>query len=225
MLQEMLELQEELHWLETPPVFVGGAALHCYLDDFARSQLRTTKDIDIILFQITSSMEWMHFEEKLRTLQWSPDMDGPMCRYLSPKGKMVDFLFPSSAVMGFSNRWYPKVIENPLIHTIDGRTLRIAQPAIYLATKIEAFVGRGQADPFDSQDLEDIVALIDGCRTIVASFQEQDLEIRVWIGDHLRHIRAQSWFATLCLGNIPRGGDERMREQQFLEKWKSLHIR
>ena len=54
MLQEMLELKEELHWLEMPPIFVGGAALHCYLDDFARSQLRTTKDIDLILFQITS---------------------------------------------------------------------------------------------------------------------------------------------------------------------------
>lgn len=64
MIQEMLELQEELHWLETPPIFVGGVALHCYLDDFARSQLRTTKDIDLILFQITSPMQWIDFEKQ-----------------------------------------------------------------------------------------------------------------------------------------------------------------
>lgn len=42
MLQEMRELKAELYWLDTPPIFVGGAALHCYLDDLVR---RTTKDV------------------------------------------------------------------------------------------------------------------------------------------------------------------------------------
>ena len=92
MIQEMLELQEELHWLETPPIFVGGAALHCYLDAFARSQLRTTKDIDLILFQITSSMQWIEFEEQLRQMKWSPDMNGPMCLtvFLHEVGNIVE---------------------------------------------------------------------------------------------------------------------------------------
>jgi hypothetical protein len=222
MLQEMLELQEELHWLEMPPIFVGGAALHCYLDDFARSQLRTTKDIDLILFQITSSIQWMDFERQLRQMKWSPDMNGPMCRYSSPKGKMVDFLFPSSEVMGFSNQWYAKVVENPLSYNIHGKHLLIAQPALYLATKIEAFLSRGQAEPFDSQDLEDIVALMDGCSELVTSFQEQDQELREWIRSHLEDIQSQSWFETLCIGNLPRGGDERTREQRFLARWKRL---
>ena len=35
------------------------------------------------------------------------------------------------------------------------------------------FVG-GAAEPFDSQDLEDIVALIDGCIELESSFQEED---------------------------------------------------
>ena len=156
--------------------------LHCYLDDFARSQLRTTKDIDVILFQITSSMQWMEFEHRLRQMKWSPDMNGPMCRYISPNGKMVDFLFPSSEVMGFSNRWYERVVENPLSYTVNEHQLLIAQPALYLATKIEAFLSRGQAEPFDSQDLEDIVALINGCIELESSFHEQDQELREWIG-------------------------------------------
>ena len=224
MLQKMLELQEELDWLEKPPIFVGGAALYCYLDDFARSQLRTTKDIDVILFQISSSMQWMDFENTLRQLKWSPDMNGPMCRYISPKGKVVDFLFPSSEVTGFSNQWYSKVVENPLSYQIQGHHLLIAQPVLYLATKIEAFLSRGQAEPFDSQDLEDIVALIDGCSELVTSFQEQDQELREWIGSHLGDIQSQFWFEALCVGNLPRGGNEQMREQRFLGKWKEFSI-
>lgn len=224
MLQEMLELQQELDWLKTPPIFVGGAALHCYLDDFARSQLRTTKDIDLILFQITSPLQWIDFENRLRTMKWSPDIDGPMCRYISPKGKLVDFLFPSSEVMGFSNRWYTNVVDNPLSYAINGHHILIAQPALYLATKIEAFLSRGQNEPFDSQDLEDIVALIDGCSELIASFQEQDEKIREWIALQLRDIQSQSWFNTLCIGNLPRGGDEQIREQWFMKKWKDLSV-
>ncbi|MAA79337.1 MAG: hypothetical protein CL916_08755 [Deltaproteobacteria bacterium] len=145
-----------------------------------------------------------------------------MCRYISPKGKMVDFLFPSSEVMGFSNQWYAKVVENPLSHHIQENHLLIAQPVLYLATKIEAFLSRGQAKPFESQDLEDIVALIDGCSVLVTSFQEQDQELREWIRSHLGDIQSQSWFETLCVGNLPRGGDERTREQRFLTRWKRL---
>ena len=155
-------------------------------------------------------------------MKWSPDMNGPMCRYSSPKGKMVDFLFPSSEVMGFSNQWYAKVVENPLPYNIQEHPLLIAQPALYLATKIEAFLSRGETEPFESQDLEDIVALMDGCSELVASFQEQDQDIRKWIGSHLEDIQSQSWFETLCIGNLPRGGDERTREQRFLDRWKRL---
>ena len=107
-------------------------------------------------------------------------------------------------------------------YAIHGKQLLIAQPALYLATKIEAFLSRGHAEPFDSQDLEDIVALMDGCSELVASFQEQDQDIREWIGSHLEDIQSQSWFETLCIGNLPRGGDERTREQQFLARWKRL---
>ena len=59
MIQEMSALKKELYWLESPLIFVGGAALHFYLDDFARSQLRTTKDIDIIITKIVTSMDWI----------------------------------------------------------------------------------------------------------------------------------------------------------------------
>jgi len=37
---------DELAWLEPPPVYVGGAVVPLFLDDFGRSQMRPTEDVD-----------------------------------------------------------------------------------------------------------------------------------------------------------------------------------
>ena len=141
--------------------------------------------------------------------------------YLQKESWLI-FYFRHQKSWGFLIDGTQTLWITPLSYAINGHHILIAQPALYLATKIEAFLSRGQNEPFDSQDLEDIVALIDGCTELVTSFQEQDQELREWIGSHLGDIQSQSWFETLCIGNLPRGGDERTREQQFLARWKRL---
>jgi hypothetical protein len=71
-------------------------------------------------------------------------------------------------VLGFSNRWYPTAIETAQTFPIAGHNLRIVTPALFVATKLEAFHGRGGGDVFASHDLEDIVAVADGRPEIVA---------------------------------------------------------
>ncbi len=39
----------DLSWVEPEPVFVGGATIGLFLDDFGRSQFRPTKDVDCIV--------------------------------------------------------------------------------------------------------------------------------------------------------------------------------
>jgi hypothetical protein len=45
---------------------------------------------------------------------------------------------------------------------------RIVTPPLFIATKREAFHGRGANDIFGSRDLEDVVTLVDGRPTITA---------------------------------------------------------
>ncbi len=105
------QVAQELDWLESKPVFVGGATLGLYLDEMGRSQLRTTYDVDCIIPSITSRTGWWQLEKQLRSRGWAPDSTGPICRYLSPGGAIVDLMTVDPAVLGFSGRWYPGAPE------------------------------------------------------------------------------------------------------------------
>ena len=56
---------------------------------------------------------------------------------------------------------------------------------LFVATKLEAFKGRGRGDVFNSSDLEDIIAVIDGRATIVAEIQKQTAELRTYVGTEI----------------------------------------
>ena len=65
-------------------------------------------------------------------------------------------------ILGFSNRWYALAIETAETRTVAGLQVRIVTPALFVATKLEAFRGRGRGDMVTSHDLEDIVTVVDG---------------------------------------------------------------
>lgn len=71
-------------------------------------------------------------------------------------------------VLGFSNRWYPAAIEAAQTLEIAEHDVRVVIPALFIATKLEAFHGRGDGDVVSSHDLEDIVAVLDGRPEIAA---------------------------------------------------------
>ncbi len=68
----------------------------------------------------------------------------------------VDFMPDNEAILGFSNRWYATGIETAVTRTLaDDLEIRVLTPAIFVATKLEAFEERGQNDLFMSLDAED----------------------------------------------------------------------
>jgi len=222
LIQQIKHLVQELSWLEPPPVFIGGATIGLYLDAFGRSQLRTTIDVDIIVPRITTYLQWTVLEAKLREHSWSPMMKGPICRYVSPSGILVDMLPCHPEILGFAGKWYPVIAEDYIEVVVDGVAIRIAQPAHLLASKIEAFEDRGNDDPVMSHDFEDIVSLVDGCGGLFASVVEQSDVTRNWIVAKLQHFQQSNWFIDATLGSLPRGGNQGDREKQFMDKWKRL---
>ena len=57
----------------------------------------------------------------------------------------------------------------PKVQGIAGYDARIVTPPLFIATKLEAFHGRGGDDLFTSHDLEDIIAVVDGRAEIIGS--------------------------------------------------------
>lgn len=141
--------------LLTHVTFVGGSTTVLFVDDSAHHGVRSTDDVDVIV-DVATLVEYHEFSQRLRELGFREDMDGPICRWLidTETGSVkLDVMPIDDAILGFSNRWYKAAIEDATeIALPNGIVIRLVTPAYFLATKFEAFAGRGEGDYF-SHDL------------------------------------------------------------------------
>ncbi len=106
----------------------------------------------------------------MRSLGFKNDIvSGVICRYII-QGIIVDIMPTDPTVIGFSNRWYPEGFERAILFVLDGQTtIRIFSLPYFVASKWEAFKGRGNNDYRTSKDFEDLVYLLEN----VDDFEEQ----------------------------------------------------
>src|SRR5262249_56942500 len=69
---------------------------------------------------------------------------------------------------------------------VAGHRVRIGTPALFIATKLEAFRGRGRGDVFASHDLEDIIAVVDGRPEIVSDVTAASSGVREYIAGEIQ---------------------------------------
>ncbi|MEM9461433.1 MAG: hypothetical protein AAGF11_45135, partial [Myxococcota bacterium] len=145
-------------------VFIGGATTSLYLTDSAAPAVRSTTDVDVIV-NVGSYAEYSgELRDALRELGAREDMteDAPLCRW-TLKGVSVDVMAPDERVLQFTNRWYSRVLESPRLRRLpNGIEIFVTTGPLFLATKVEAFNGRGGGDFLSSKDMEDIIIIFDG---------------------------------------------------------------
>src|ERR1700722_12223362 len=125
-------------------VFVGGAVTSLLVTDQGAGLPRTTLDVDAIA-EISSYAEYTAFGERLRALGYSEDTseDAPLCRWVH-SGTILDVMPLDEKILGFSNRWYRAAMEASTTHQLlRDLDIRAVTASYFLATKIEAFKGRG----------------------------------------------------------------------------------
>ena len=147
--------------------FVGGCATGLLITDPGAAPVRPTLDVDAIV-EIASYAELVVLEERLRKLGFQPaHREGaPICRW-THEGLIFDLMPTDATILGFGNRWYRPALRNAGRMRIGDREIRLITAPYFLATKLEAFHGRGRRDYRMSHDLEDIVTVIDGRPEIV----------------------------------------------------------
>lgn len=85
------------------------------------------------------------------------------------------------AILGYSNRWLTEGLARSSTITLNAnREIRIFQPIHFLASKLEAFKGRGGEDPYH-KDVEDIIILIDGRPELLQELQQADNGIKQFV--------------------------------------------
>jgi hypothetical protein len=86
-----------------------------------------------------------------------------ICRWRHRGGLILDAMPSEPGILGFENRWQGAAIPHAVDRELpSGSRIRAVSPAYLLATKIEAFKGRGNRDFLGSRDFGDIIALVDG---------------------------------------------------------------
>jgi hypothetical protein len=162
-------------------VFVGGCTTGLFITDPAAGGIRPTKDVDAIV-DVTSYAGYAALSERLRALGLAEDTTpgAPLCRWRRDD-LIVDVMPVDEHVLGFSNRWYPAAIEAAQTLNIAGHDVRVVTPALFIATKLEAFQGRGGGDIVASHDLEDIIAVVDGRPEIVSEVAAASTDVRRYI--------------------------------------------
>jgi len=168
------------------PVLVGGCTTGLFITDPAAGGIRSTKDVDAIV-DVTSYAKYAALSERLRALGLAEDATpgAPLCRWRR-EDLIVDVMPVDQHILGFSNRWYPAAIETAERFDIAGHDVRVVTPALFIATKLEAFYGRGDDDVFASHDLEDIIAVVDGRPEIVGDVATAAADVRSYIGTQIR---------------------------------------
>lgn len=216
-----------LHMLETVAValgddlrdrvvFVGGCTTALLITDpITREDVRATDDVDLIV-DLAGYAEWTQLQEQLRGRGFSEFAeDDVICRMRLGELK-VDFMPDDEAILGFSNRWYAKGIETAVTRALTpALDIKHLSPALFIATKLEAYRGRGHGDLMGSRDMEDILLLVDGRAELMDDVLAADDSIGSFIAEQFRSLQQNYDFENFITGNIrgPEGRIDIVRER------------
>lgn len=184
-------------------VFVGGCTTALYITDrITLEGVRATDDVDLIV-DLAGFAEWAELMDRLRARGFAEATDdNVICRMKLGELK-VDFMPDDAAILGFSNRWYAKGIETAVSATLEeGLEIRHLTPPLFVATKLEAYRGRGGGDLIGSRDAEDILLLVDGREELVEEIAAAAPEIRAYIAEQTTTLLADSNFEHFLEGNV-----------------------
>ncbi|MCU1718177.1 hypothetical protein [Pseudomonas sp. 5P_3.1_Bac2] len=201
--------------------FVGGCTTALLLtDEFSREEVRYTDDVDLVV-HLTGYAQWQSLVEQLQQkgFRQSPQ-DEVICRMRLGELK-VDFMPEDAEVadlLGCNNRWFKDGLSSAQWYDLpSGRRIRLFTPPYFLGSKLEAYAGRGAQNPLGSQDLEDILNLVNGREELLQEVDNAAPELRAYLAEKLAELLNNNDVGYL-VQDAARGESER---EQII--WQRLH--
>lgn len=223
MLQRLEPVFTELGALAESLTLVGGCLTPLLITDPAAPPPRATIDIDLVV-EATSLCAFNQFGDEMRRLGFRPGYEtgDPICRFR--KGTtIIDLLPTDSAVLGFGNRWYALTAAMAMTMVLpSSRHLHHATAPCFLATKIDAFRGRGRGDYLASHDFEDIVALVDGRPELAVELTTAPRYLQDWVRTEIADMIDERGFLDSLAGMVPGRGDVAGRVELLVERFSRL---
>lgn len=185
-------------------VFVGGAVAGLLITDPALPAIRV--------------------EKALRARGFVQDMApaAPICRWRIG-AVAVDVMPTLEKILGFSNRWYPLALQTARVATLPSRTaIRLVPAPVFLATKLEAFSGRGNNDYLFSHDLGDLISIVDGRDALLDECRSSPPELCSYLRARFTQLLASPAFVESLPGHLPGDLASQERAPELEDKLRRL---
>ncbi len=213
--QRLGDLREEV-------VFLGGAVTALLITDLAAAEVRFTADVDVIV-DLATHADYARLSDRIRKLGFKEDTSegAPVCRWIVG-GVKVDVMPTSAKVLGFGNRWYSPAIDHAEERTVGKLLVRVVSAPFFLATKLEAFDGRGEGDYRASHDLEDLIAVVDGRPELVAEVAAMPKPLCDYLMRRVGQLLDEPAFMVALPGHLPGDEASQGRVPVVLERLRAL---
>lgn len=202
-LPQLRQIAEALGDLREQVVFVGGAVAGLLVTDPLADPVRATRDVDAVVN--ADRTKFYRIEEAVAQRGFARDVTSEViCRWVhKDSGMLFDLMPVEPEVLGFSNRWYPYAVETAEPTDLGaGITIRLVSAVGFVATKLEAFAGRGGGDYLSSHDIEDVLNIVDGREELANELFTAPAEIQHAVGDAFSGLLSDPNFANVLPGML-----------------------
>ena len=200
---ETLEIMvHHLGELSNEFLFVGGSTVGLYISDKAVPAVRATVDIDCVV-EVINRGEYYATAEKLKARGFREDSSSNViCRFR--KNELILDVMPTKVeILNFTNQWYIEGIKHKVSITLsNGSCIHILSTAFFIASKLEAFKGRGQGDFMSSHDIEDLITVFDGDPLVADKILKSPDNVRAYLGESLTDLLRNEDFTESIEGHI-----------------------
>jgi hypothetical protein len=223
-LAQLLDAAKKLEPLLDQIAFVGGCVTGLLITDAAAAPVRATLDVDAII-QIGSYPEFTLLENRLRELGFrnSQEKNAPVCRWVN-ENLILDLMPTDPSILGFSNRWYRPALDHAAKIRLEEYEIRVITAPYFLATKLEAFHGRGKSDYRSSHDLEDILTVIDGRVEITKEVSAAGPELSQYLQREFQSLLATRDFLEALPGHLLPDAASQQRAGLVIERIRQICI-
>ena len=206
--------------------FVGGCATGLLLtDQVTKEQVRHTDDVDLIVHTL-GYVGFNALQNQLKAHGFkapmpNPSEPEPICAlYLGDL--RVDFMPDDERVLGFSNRWYQAAMATATNYALTPDVnIQLVTPVYFLATKLEAYKGRGNNDVLSSRDIEDILNIVDGREELISEVKSAEPDVQDYIAEELSTLLADTHLENTVTSHTRGNAD---RDDIIFERLEALAL-
>jgi len=216
MTQALGELCESL-------VFVGGCATGLLLTTPRAQAIRATQDVDVVV-NVVSTADYHAMEKAVESCGFKHDLspEAPICRWVL-QDVALDLMPSQPGILGFHNRWYPLAVKTATRVTLPNSSeIRLITAPVFVATKFEAFHGRGNNDYLASHDLEDIITVVDGRPELLQEIDQADGELRRYIAAEINALLGDRNFLMALPGHLPGDAASQARLPELIRRMRAI---